>query len=480
MSSNRPADCGPLWPVGCSIALVVGLVLALPVAWFMLFAPFQEPETGHLRTDATREVRLSPDAPVAALLVEVHHARSIFGDVQAAFVPTRMSISFVNPASGISVDLYPAAATALPALERSPHAHEVRWRIDCSQDRGGEGCTRHYVAVVSGTPTVDVSVEVAVVADLLFPPLTPSPFLSGIDLRLDEIELPEGAAPFDRELTGEFELGPDAPVTLQPLSVSGSAASELDGVVVTAEVAPIENPVPTGFGAPPPVVLSVIDSEGTILSQMEMRPAEMGRMAVPALASCDAVGCKEFYTLVGRWRDLADQRYAVSWRMAPADSTDDGPRLEAPGLDTPARIGRETVEGDSTVSLHEQPEMPGMKWEVAELLPDHLPAAAGVFRLTLTLRETASPITITLARDAGHAVVLRPGVETTVVMDPFWDCGPTYRCYAPAFEVVPTGRADGRVDEEPEAVTIHWRAELEVVELDPRSPAVPEIEVVDG
>ena len=482
MYASPPAERRPRGRLGCWIALVAVpvLLVAAPLAWFALFPPFPDPETGHLQAEAQSTIRLSPDEPVAGLLVEVHHPDRIFGDARSNFSPTRMSIALDGETPGLSVDIYPATAGVLTDLASSSDEREVGWRIDCAADAIGEDCTRSYLAVISGTPSTDVSVEVAVVADLLFPNRSPTPFLVGIDLRLEQLDLRNGPAPFSERIAGGFELGPDAPVTVQPLNVAGSrAVGELGGVVVSAEIEPIEEPVPTGFGAPPPVVLSVIDSDGTLLSELEMRAGEAGRIAIPALADCATERCDEQYSLVGRWRDLADQRYAVRWDLRSANSTGNGAELEAPAPVQAEAIGREALEGTTTVMPNRDVDAPGMGWEVAELLPDHLPAAAGVFRLSLTLDEADEPVTVTLSEDVGHGVVLRPGVETAVVMDPFWDCRPAYRCYVSWFELA-TRDGSGRVMRDlPESVTVRWHAQLEVFELDPLSSAVPEIKVLE-
>jgi hypothetical protein len=476
------------------ILLVLLLVAAVPVVYLWLFPPFDLPDTGHLETTVTRDVDLQPGR-AAVVRLEVDHDPRIFRDSSAEFPPTlmRAALTTLDGSPGpmqlriLSAD----PAWAVDGLE--PRIGSTNWVIPC-EDRtpgttSGGACSRSYFAVISAPEmTDDARVRLAVDAELPFPPNVPTPFLVRIGLDASEPAVVDDALTLH---TAEFEdsiaISAEHPVAWQLLTLSTDVSpAQLDdgeaiaGMLLRVDVDRQGDAVPTGFDAPPPVRLAVLDADGGILADLDLRPTGPAQIALPVLG-CPSLPCEEEYRLVAQWRDRADQAYEIQWAVEAATVAGaDEVMLMANGgrTEQPEPLASGAAEGTADNGADQGG---GFAFPL-EIDPGsgvgerHLAPTAGVLRLELVLPEGEGSQTIYLnadngGRGGGLPLALHPGDRSDAVVDALAGCEGS--CFAwtasPALELAPDGsRAEVRL-------TFGWRASVTLWPLDPFADPSPTV-----
>ena len=476
------------------ILVIVVLVVAAPFVYVSLFRPFDLPDTGHLETAVTRDVDLRPGRATVVRLVVDHDPR-IFRESSAEFPPTlmRAALTTLEGSPGpIQLRILSAdPAWTVEGLESS--GGSTHWVIPCegrgSTPTSGGVCRRSYAVVISAPDMQDdARVRLAVDAELPFPPNVPTPFLVRIGLDASEPAVVDDALTLHTaELEDSVAISADHPVAWQRFTLSTDVSpARLDdgeaiaGMLLRVDVERQGTAVPTGFDAPPPVRLALLDADGDILADLGLRPAGPVQIAIPALG-CPSLPCEEEYRLVAQWRDRADQAYQIDWTVEAAIvAAADEVTLSATGgpTEVPEPLtsgGAEGIAGDAA----DQGRVLGFPLGIDPgqfAGQRHLPPTAGVLRLEFDLPEGEDPQTIYLddedgGRDGGLPLTLRPGESSDAVVDALTGCSGT--CFgwtaSPAFELAP----DGSLVEV--MLTFGWRANVTLWPLDPFADPRPTV-----
>ena len=455
-----------------AVAWVLGILIGLAVAGYVYLTvinpPFQLPETGYLSASEARNVRLGPDSPVVAYRVRASFDARIYTESSRDFDPARISALLrtdAPPEAEVAVHVYPADGAAVSDLVARTDVSGLSWRIPCDPP-GDDACRREYLVVSSADDLVaETAATIELFAEQRFPTHVETPFLVGIDIDVDQVDLPPDARLRLGEATASATLAPDAPVARQTVMAAAQPDGQLLGTVLAVEVDREGDAIPTGLNAPAPVRLALLDDEGHVVADLGVRPGTRSAVVLPVLAG--------EHEIVTWWQDRADQTYQVDWSIevgALASPTD--PTVGLLPLIRPEPIRHDSGEGEREIGpdRNEAAEI-GSGSDIGEpRVPDGLPAAIGVLHLGLELRgeETDAPALLILLpdrfqSDGSFPVPLRPGERVDLALDAFPSCliGQCDPWHARL------GTSDPFATERSRTVTLRWEWTLDVWPLDP-------------
>ena len=413
-------------------AWIVGSLLALVTAgivYLILNPPFDVPETGYLSRAATREVQLGPGSSLVAYRVQASFDESIYEDPTGDFEPARVTATLQSDApadAGLALRVYPEVGGQMTDLTRDPDQPRADWRVPCDPPSADGGCSPAYVVVISADALAAATeATLDLFAEQRFPAHVETPFLVSIDIDIEEVALPEeavlGLAAADASLT----LSPDAPVAHHDLATEADPdAPGLGGATLEVSVTREGEALPTGFDAPAPVRLALLDETGAVVVELGPRPGTRSTVALPPLDGNHEV--------VAWWQDRADQVYDVDWSIEVAAIAAGEPVVTVGRAAFEEPIHDASSEGESQVTIDRDSALEmGIPVDIGESgAPDGLTPALGVLHLTLELigDETDAPALLILAPDrfassrGSVPIVLRPGEPTDVALEAFPGC----------------------------------------------------------
>jgi hypothetical protein len=407
---------------GCASIVVGVLVVGLAgYVYLTLNPPFSLPETGYLSSEARRDVRLDPAAPVAAFAVRVQFSSRIFANSYSQFEPARLTASLAGAsADALALRLYPTDGAVVEQLAADAAGHSIEWRVDCRASVA-EDCSREYVAVVSGGGGDVAQADLEIFAEQEFPAHVETPFLVSIGLDVDDIDLADEVRLGRDVAMASVSVSADAPVAYQRLDAGAPEA--LGGGVLRVRAERRGDAIPTGLRAPAPVRLALLDAAGSVVVDLAPRPGTELSVGLPTLIG--------EHHVVTWWQDRADQAYDVAWEVELGSlAAGDGPRVSVDAPTRPDPI--ETIVGggqaSDTIGSRETTLDLGID---ADFGPpagaDHLPTIIGVLRLRLELTDVEDGNPAMLLLDSGQyddtlPAILRPNEPIELAVDgrPHW------------------------------------------------------------
>ena len=447
---------------GClTLVLIVVLVVVGGWVYFTINPPFALPETGYLSATANDE--LSPFEDPHAYRLRIEPSSEIYeGSSTSAFPPARITASVVGAGGpdSTTVEVLAASDAAIPLIATDTPG-SAEWELDCKSGETSP-CVGDYVLVINSNTTsreADSTLEIFVEQE--FPAHVPTPFLTGIDVNLDPIDLPS-SRPFETDAASHtVMLEPDAPVELFDLEVVSPSDAVVEGGTLTVNVERLDPTIAVGSDAPPPVRVALVnDTNRVVVADIGARPGTETRVALPPLAGN--------YRVAAWWQDYADQRYDVTWELEVGSVSETG----RPAIDVtqrPAPVASETITSsgesivgpaDSTVIPIGMEPQPGTPAEVARL-----PPVIGVFRTRFELTDDASDTPLLLLIGQTYVpsdgsripVVLRVGEPVEVAIDARLGCIGN-RCEAWSGTV--TDPADPDSPDPSRAARLQWESTL--------------------
>lgn len=376
----------------------LGLVL-IGFVYLTLNSPFQEPDTGYLSRSTELDARLDPSHPTAAVEVRFGAPESVYAGVYGEFPPLRMSATLVGESAGsanVRLWLFPRDGVPVTDLATSEDGGQLSWQLDCQTPGGRSGCARNAILIVAGAdlPADGLTTKVRLFAEQRFPAHRPTPFFVSLDLSAESVEL----AGDDRLMAGATDgshlLSPEQPIVRWSLNVDGTEA-QVDGSWLTVEVEHRGVAIPTGYEAPPPVAVAVVDQAGKVVVIAEVRPGSPSILALSSLAG--------EYTVIAWWQDRAAESYDVRWRLEQrVIGADSAPHLSALQAQEVAPVEQLEDFGD-LVTDESRREVPiGFGRFVTDSIPylgpDHLPSHLVILQLHLAAQtDDASPVVLLIA-----------------------------------------------------------------------------------
>lgn len=474
--------------IGRGLLVVVAILLLLGLMGYLyltLNPPFAAPETGYLRSDMDRTVRLRPEAPVAVVWLDVRHDSRIFTDSRsrsAQFDPTRFTAAITDDGSEtpIRVRLYPADGEPISGFSASADGRSASWQLDCQADEALDCPRRYLVAIGAESLDSEVVVRLSVAAELAFPTHVPTPFMVSIGLDSQEIAVENaGAGLRTTRAGGSTSVSPTMAVALHDLdfpTAQGTLVAE-DGVPVAGTVLDLVASrdgiaTPTGFHAPPPIRVAIVDNEGSVIVDVGIRPGTPTSVSLPPLEG--------EHRLVLWWQDRAADSYHVDWSVERgAVGSGHNLTVEAGDAVTPPSVTFILGESDAELEIgNPQSEVVfGFEIEVGEGGIGRLPPAAGVVRLSIELAadEATGPLILILTGGGAVPVTLEPGEPVDLALDALANCGAA-SCEPWHGQLVVPGQPF-RTNAVHQSASISWSARWELWPLDPRaqSPIFREI-----
>ena len=375
--------------------VLLGLVV-IGIVYLTINPPFRQPDTGYLSSSTEVTARLDPSNPTAAFEVRFGVPEDVYAGAYGNFPPLRVSAMVVGkppePAN-VRLWLYPRDGLAVADLATSETGSQLNWELDCETSGVGSTCARDAVLIVSGAdlPAGGLSAEVRLFAEQRFPAHVPTPILVWLDLSARSLDLASGDRLMAGGTDGAHRLSPQQPVVRWSLSVEGTG-KPAEGSWLTVEVEHTGAAIPTGFEAPPPVAVALVDQTGKAVVIAEVRPGSPSILALPPLAGD--------YTVVAWWQDRAAESYDVRWRVEQrVIGSDAAPNLSALRAQEVAPVERLERSGD-LVTDESGREVPIDFGEFGTdsspyLGPDHLPSHLAIVELALMAQtDDASPVVL--------------------------------------------------------------------------------------
>ena len=373
---------------------VGGVLLGLVVIGFVYLTinpPLKLPDTGYLSRSAEVDARLDASNPTAAFEVGFGVPETVHAGGYRNFPPLRVSASAES--ANVRLWLYPRDGLPVQDLAPSDDGTQLSWQLDCETSGARNGCVRDAVLVVAGAdlPAGGLETKVSLFAEQRFPAHVPTPFLVSLDLSAERVELASGDRLMAAAADGSHRLSPQQPVVRWSLSADGTEAP-VGGSWLTVEVEHAGVAIPTGFEAPSPVAVALVDQAGEVVGIADVRPGSPSVLALPPLGG--------EYAVVAWWQDRAAASYEVRWRVEQqVIGSDAAPNLSA--LQAPELAPVERLEASGDLVTDESGRGAPIGFAPFEtdsspyLGPDHLPSHLAVVELHLTA-ETDEDITVVL------------------------------------------------------------------------------------
>ena len=410
---------------GClAIVIVVVVVLVGGYIYFSINPPLALPETGYLSATETDELRPGAFNAPRAYRLRVEPSSRIYERDTTIFPPARIvaSVAGEGGVGSTTIEVLPASGSAVPLFD-SEGPGTATWELDCASG----SCVGDYILVVSPNSTsTELEATLEVFAEQEFPAHVPTPFMAGIDVDLDPIELPP-SRPFEADAESHtVTVGPDAPVALFDIAVDSPVDAAIAGATLTVTAERLEPTIAVGPAAPPPVRVALVDGGNQIVADVGTRPGTPSRVAVPPL--------RGHYRIVAWWQDFADQRYDITWELKVSSVSDtDRPSIDVATRPAPGPSETITSEGEASVGGAGAPNgvALGIDWETGTATePGRLPAIIGVLhsRVELVEYEGASPLLLSIGAAYASSyephipVVLRVGDPVEIAIDVELDC----------------------------------------------------------
>lgn len=425
-------------------------------------------------------MRLRPESPVAVVQLDVRHDPRIFTDSRsrsARFEPTRLTAALTideGTDTPIQVGLYPADDEPIGGYSAPADGRSVRWLLDCQAGEELDCPRRYFVVVGAESLGGDVVVRLSVVAELMFPGQVPTPFMVSIGLDGREIAMDEGAALRATQRDGSTSLSPTMAVAVHDFGFPASEGTLLteDGVAVAGTVLELRTSrdgpgTPAGLQAPPPIRAAIINSTGSVVMDVGLRPGTPTSVSLPPLEGD--------HQLVLWWQDRAADSYGVDWSVERGVvGSGPNPIVEAGDAVTPPSVSLIPHESEAELEIgNPRSEVKfGIEIEVGEGILGRLPPAAGVVRLRVELAAdaTTGPLILILtdgeygARNA-VPVTLEPGKPVELALDAVANCG-AVSCQPWVGQLVVPGEPF-RTNAVHQSASLSWSARWELWPLDP-------------
>ncbi|MGH2489352.1 MAG: hypothetical protein ACRDFR_07030 [Candidatus Limnocylindria bacterium] len=375
----------------------LGLVL-IGFVYLTINPPYSEPDTGYLSRSTELDARLDPSHPTAAFEVRFGASENVYAGAYGGFPPLRMSATLVGESAesaNARLWLFPRDGVPVTHLATSEDGGQLNWQLDCQTPGGRSGCARTAILIVAGAdlPADGLTTKVRLLAEQRFPAHRPTPFLVSLDLSAESVELAVDDRLMAGGADGSHRLSPQLPIVRWALHADDTEA-QVDGSWLTVEVEHRGVAIPTGFEAPPPVAVAVVDQAGKVVVIAEVRPGSPSMLALPPLAG--------EHTVVAWWQDRAAESYDVRWRLEQrVIGADSAPHLSALRAQEVAPVAQVENSGDLVTdeSGREVPIGFGrfVSGSTPYLGPDHLPSHLATVQLHLVVQtDDATPVVLRL------------------------------------------------------------------------------------
>lgn len=372
--------------------VLLGLVL-MGFIYLTLNPPLKLPDTGYLSRSTEVDARLDASSPTAAFAVRLGVPENVHAGGYRDFPPLLVSASAGS--ADVRLWLYPRDGLPVTGLAPSDDGTQLSWQLDCETSGATSGCARDAVLVVAGTdlPAGGLETKVSLFAEQRFPAHVPTPFLVSLDLSAERVELASGDRLMAAAADGSHRLSPQQPVVRWSLGADGTEAP-VGGSWLAVEVDHAGVAIPTGFEAPSPVAVALVDQAGEMVGSTEVRPGSPSILALAPLTG--------EYTVVAWWQDRAAASYDVRWRVEQrVIGSDAAPNLSA--LQARELAPVERLEGSGTVVTGESGREDAIGFGSFEtdsrpyLGSTHLPSHLAIVELHLTARtDDAAPVVLLL------------------------------------------------------------------------------------
>jgi len=384
---------------GCLIVggVLLGLVL-IGFVYLTINPPLNRPDTGYLSSSTEVDARLDASNPTAAFEVRFGAPENVYAGASGDFPPLRVSATLVDESvESAKVRLWLSPRDGLPVtgLATSEDGTQLSWQLDCQTMGTRSGCLRDALLIVSSAdlPPDELRTKVRLFAEQRFPAHVPTPFLVSLDLAAESVGLASGDRLMSGAADGSHRLSPQQPVVRWSLSVDGTEAP-VDGSWLTVEVDHAGVAIPTGFEAPSPVAVALVDQAAEVVGIAEVRPGSPSILALPSLGG--------EYTVVAWWQDRAAESYDVRWRVEQqVIGSDSAPSLSALLAQEVAPVERLEASGDFVTdeSGRDEPiDFGPFETDSSPYLgPDHVPSHLAIVELHLTAQtDDAAPVVLWL------------------------------------------------------------------------------------